>query len=228
MPSILITGANRGLGLEFVEQYHRDGWRVFACCRRPGDAQALSKIASASGGGVSVHRLDVADHGTVDALASELSGEAIDVLLNNAGVMGERAPLESLDYDDWERTLRINTLGPIKVAAAFLPHVRRGARKVIATVTSKMGSIADNTSGNAYAYRSSKAALNMANMSLARDLSDVTCVVLHPGWVKTDMGGASAPIEAPESVSGMREVIAGLKPSQSGAFYDYTGAELPW
>ena len=230
MPTTLITGANRGLGLEFVRQYDGDGWRVYACCRRPSEADALRGIAAASDGRVTVHALDVADHGSVDALAAELKDAAIDLLLNNAGVMGARNGFGEIDYDLWGHVLRVNTMGPMKVTEAFVEQVARSERKVVAHVTSKMGSIADNTSGHAYVYRSSKAALNAVNMSLSHDLRrrGIVAVVVHPGWVKTDMGGQGAPTEIPESISGMREVLGKLTERDSGRFFDFTGAEIPW
>ncbi len=226
MPTVLITGANRGLGLEFVRQYASDGWRVLACCRDPKKAAALDGVA----GEVSIHPLDVSDRDAIGRLAGELQGTAIDLLLNNAGVFGDRKGLGSLDCDTWLRTFEVNTLAPIKMTEAFVEHVASSDKKQVAHVTSKMGSIADNTSGGAYVYRSSKAALNMANKSLALDLAGrgITCVVLHPGWVATDMGGAGAPIQPPESVTGMRKVLAGLSNGDTGKFYDYTGEELPW
>lgn len=230
MSSVLITGANRGLGLEFTKQYGADGWRVYACCRNPGDASELAALAEASSGRVSVHALDVADHSAVDALAKELGSESLDVLLNNAGAFGDRAGFGDSDYETWTRMFQVNSLGPMKMAEAFVSHLERGERKVIASVTSKMGSIGDNTSGSYYIYRSTKAALNMITKSIALDLRGrgISAVVLHPGWVKTDMGGAGAPLTPPESVSGMRKVLEGLSLETSGTFFNYDGATIPW
>ncbi|RMG14889.1 MAG: SDR family oxidoreductase [Planctomycetota bacterium] len=230
MPTVLVTGANRGLGLEFARQYAAAGWTVHATCRQPEAADALRALAEASPDKVRVHPLNVTDHARVDALAEELAGEAIDVLLNNAGAFGNRAGFGSSDYSVWERTVWTNTFGPMKLAEAFVEHVARSERKVIANVTSKMGSIADNTSGSYYIYRSTKAALNMITKSMAIDLAPrgIRTVVLHPGWVKTDMGGPSAPLDPPESVAGMRRVIDGLSAETSGSFFDYSGAEVPW
>lgn len=230
MPTLLITGANRGLGLEFVKQYLADGWKVLACCRKPADAGALQEVASGSDGRVTIHELDVADFGRIDALAKELAGESIDLLLNNAGVFGDRNSFGGVEYKVWERTFRINTMAPHKMAEAFIEHVAKSERKQIAHVTSKMGSIADNGSGGSYVYRSSKSALNMVTKSQALDLRSrgVTCVVLHPGWVATDMGGAGAPVQPPESVAGMKSVLDGLTLEQSGKFFEFSGAEVPW
>mgnify|MGYP003666686410 FL=1 len=226
MPTLLITGSNRGLGLEFVRQYAAEGWRVYACCRSPASASELEALASDS---VTIHALDVGDFAAIEALARELGGVAIDLLINNAGVFGDGSPLGSVNYEVFRKTLEINTLAPLRVTECFLPHLEAGSLKKIAHVTSRMGSIADNTSGGRYAYRSSKAALNMVNKSLSQDLgSRALTVVLHPGWVATDMGGANAPLQAPESVAGMRKVIAGLSPEDTGRFFNYDGDLLPW
>lgn len=230
MTSVLVTGANRGIGLEFVRQYAADGWRVFACCRDPDAAEHLRALAREADG-VSIHRLDVGAFDRIDALARELDGQAIDVLVNNAGVYGGRPQdLETLDYDAWAEVLRINCLAQVRVSRAFLEHVARSERKVIVAITSKMGSIADNTSGRGYIYRTSKAALNAAMKSLAVDLAPrgIAVAVLHPGWVKTDMGGPDALIGVAESVAGMRAVIARLGPATSGGFFGYDGALIPW
>lgn len=230
MPTLLVTGANRGLGLEFVKQYVADGWKVHACCRKPGEASALQELAKGSDGQVIVHQLDVADFGRVDALAAELKDEPIDLLLNNAGVFGDRNGFGGVEYKVWERTFRVNTMAPHKMTEAFADHVAKSEKKRIAHVTSKMGSIADNGSGGSYVYRSSKAALNMVAKSQALDLrgKGITVVVLHPGWVATDMGGAGAPVQPPESIAGMKKVLDGLTLDRTGKFFEFTGAEVPW
>ena len=229
MPTVLITGASRGLGLEFVRQYAKDGWRVLACARDPGKAAELAALAKGSGGKVTTHALDVADFTAMERLARSVK-DPIDVLLNNAGIYARGARFGQLDYAEWERSFRVNTLAPVRMAELFVDHVALSEQRKIANVTSLMGSIGDNESGGSYAYRSSKAALNMSTMCLARDLKDrgITAIVLHPGWVKTDMGGAEAPLEAPESVAGMRKVIEQVEVGDSGSFYDYEGERLPW
>lgn len=230
MPTLLITGANRGLGLEFVRQYAADGWRIHACCREPGQAAELNRLAAGSGGKVTVHALDVTNHAQIDALARALGQESIDLLLSNAGVYVDRKGLGALDYEGWARTFRINTMAPIKLAEAFTEQVARSERKLIVNVTSLMGSIGDNGSGGSYVYRSSKAALNAATRSLSIDLAPrgISACVIHPGWVKTDMGGSNAPLEAPESVRSMRSVIERAHQGGSGKFFDYDGEILPW
>jgi len=238
MPTALITGANRGLGLEFARQYAREGWRVMACARSP-DAPALRALAEESGSRVSVHALDVTDGAAVAALAVALSGQPVDVLLNVAGVIGGgrepaagggRQRFGAQDYEDWKHVLDVNVLGPMRMAEAFIGHLEAGEQKKIVSLTSRMGSIADNTSGGYYVYRSSKAALNAVVKSLAIDLAPrgIIAVPIHPGWVRTDMGGPSAPLSVEDSAAGIREVIAGLAPADSGRFLRHDGSELPW
>ena len=227
MPSVLITGANRGLGLEFTRQYAADGWRVFAACRDPAGARDLAAVE----GDVSAETLDVDDGPQVAALANKLSGQPIDVLINNAGIYGPKGVTrDTVVYDAWGQVFRTNTMSPLAVSAAFAANVAQGGQKKIITLSSIMGSIAENDSSGDFIYRSSKAAVNAVMKSLAGDLKSegITVVVLHPGWVRTDMGGPDAAIEAPESVTGMRAVIAGLKESDSGRFLNYDGTEIPW
>jgi NAD(P)-dependent dehydrogenase (short-subunit alcohol dehydrogenase family) len=230
MPTLLVTGANRGLGLEFVRQFAADGWRVLACCRRPADAADLNRVA-ASSGQVSVHALDVTDFARIDALAAELSGQAVDVLLNNAGVYGpNKMDLGHLDYKAWADVFAVNVLAPIKLAEALLEHVARSQRKVIACLSSQMGSIARNSGGRHYLYRSTKAALNAAVKSMAIDLAPrrITAVVLHPGWVRTDMGGADADLTPEQSVRDVRALLERLTFADSGKFLNHDGSEIPW
>jgi NAD(P)-dependent dehydrogenase (short-subunit alcohol dehydrogenase family) len=224
--TVLVTGAGRGVGLEFARQYAADGWRVIATCRDPGKASALRGLE----GDVDVRALDVADLDAIAKFADALQDEAIDVLINNAGIMGGSQSLGSIDYEDFARALRVNAMAPLRLAECFAPHVARGTDKRIASLSSIMGSIGNNASGGYYNYRASKAALNAAMKSLAADLAPkgIVVVVFHPGWVRTDMGGASAPVTPEASVAGMRALIAGLKPADAGRFFTYEGRELPW
>jgi len=231
MPTVLVTGAARGLGLEFVRQYAADGWTVLAGCRNPQGAEALSAI----GGDVHAYPLDVTSDESCAALAGMLAGRPIDLLVNNAG-MARRGPrrtnvgLAETDTAEFAEILQINTIGPFRVTRALLPCLRAGKGRMVATVSSRMGSIALNVGGSSYAYRASKAAVNAVNKCFAIELAPegFTCVVLHPGWVRTDMGSAEADIDADESVRGMRSVLARLTPADSGNFYNYDGAPLPW
>ena len=227
MPTCLITGASRGIGLEFAKQYAADGWSVIATCRRPEEATALRYLQ----GDVRVEPLDVSDFARIEALGRKLEGRPIDVLINNAGLYGPRVvPYDIVDYAAWAEVLRINTMAPLKVAAVFVRNVAWSRSKTIVSVTSAMGSIAENASGGSYIYRSSKAALNAVMRSLAIDLKpkEIVVVVLHPGWVRTDIGGAGAPLDAFESVAGMRQVIERLTIRDSGRFFNYDGDELAW
>ncbi|MFQ6017368.1 MAG: SDR family oxidoreductase [Kiloniellaceae bacterium] len=230
VPSVLITGANRGIGLEFACSFADDGWTVHACCRQPDKAQDLKQLRDGSVGNVALHRLDVTDGLKVASLARELAEEPIDVLVNNAGIYGPRTGFGETDYDQWVPVLAVNTLAPMRLAERFVEHVARSERKLIVNISSRMGSIAENTGGGAYIYRSSKAALNMVAKGLAVDLAPrgITVVVFHPGWVKTDMGGPRAAIAPAESVAGMRAVIDRITPADSGRFFNFDGREVPW
>jgi NAD(P)-dependent dehydrogenase (short-subunit alcohol dehydrogenase family) len=231
MSSTLITGANRGLGLEFARQYAAEGWQVYATCRDPNSASELHRLADASDYKVQIMALDVTDLASVKTAAKELEGQAIDLLLNNAGVGGPRGQtIGNIDYDAWANVLDVNTLGPLRVSEAFVDHVAGSERKLIVTLTSGMGSIADNTSGGAFAYRSSKAAVNMVMRSLAIDLAPrgITCVVINPGWVRTDMGGPHGTQTPAESVTKLRRLIDNLKPIHSGKFFNHDGREYAW
>jgi len=227
MPTVLITGANRGLGLEFAIQYAADGWRVLATCRDISEAGRLKE----PDGDIKVLPMDVTDHGAIESLAHELRREAIDLLVNNVGIYGPRpCQLGGIDYAAWDEVMRINTLSAMKVAESFVDHIARSDKKIVAAISSKMGSITGNSSGGSYIYRSSKAALNAVMKSLAVDMAPkgVIVAVFHPGWVRTDMGGPSALIDASESVSGIRTVIDGLTLEKSGRFFNYDGTEISW
>jgi len=231
MPSTLITGANRGLGLEFARQYAADGWQVYATCRDPNSASDLRRLADASDHTVQIMALDVTDLASIKAAARELGGQPIDLLLNNAGIGGPRGQtIGNIDYEAWANVLDVNTLGPLRVAEAFVMNVASSEQKLIVTLTSGMGSIADNTSGGAFAYRSSKAAVNMAMRSLAVDLAaqGIICLVINPGWVRTDMGGPHGTQTPAESVAKLRRLIDNLKPAHSGKFLNHDGREYAW
>lgn len=227
----LITGANRGIGLEFARQYAAEGWRVFASARNPDEAADLKRLAQESSGRIRIVKLDVKDESTFADAKAQIGDEPIDVLINGAAVYGgSRQRLENMDYAAWEEALNVNTMGPLRVTQAFVENVARSRRKLIATITSGMGSIADNTSGGSIVYRTSKAAVNMLMRSLSVDLAPrgITCLVVHPGWVKTRMGGPDAKITPEESIGAMRRLFAEAGPAQSGKFFNYDGREYPW
>jgi NAD(P)-dependent dehydrogenase (short-subunit alcohol dehydrogenase family) len=231
MSTVLITGANRGLGLEFTRQYAAAGWQVLACCRNPAEADDMNAVANASRGQVQVHALDVADLNAIDTLAKKLRDVPLDLIINNAGIYPDRSSgFGQIDYDAWKLAFVVNTMAPLKMVEAFVANLERGQGKLVATVSSKMGSVADNTSGGCYLYRSSKSAVNMVMKSLSLDLAarGIRAVTLHPGWVQTDMGGPNALITAEESVSGMRHVLETVTNQQSGHFISYDGSEIPW
>ena len=223
MPLALITGANRGLGLEFARQYVRDGWRVLGCCRDPDAARELADA------GAEVMKMDVTQVADVTAASKRLAGTGIDVLVCNAGVSGTRAPvLTAITQTDFDQVMRTNVLGPMWITSSFADCMLRGSK--IAYVSSRMGSIGAMGNAGSALYRSSKAALNAVVKAVSLELASrgVTAIALHPGWVRTDMGGAGADIDAETSIAGMRAVIEGAGPSVSGHFLDYTGKEIPW
>ena len=227
MPTVFITGANRGLGFEFAKQYAAADWRVIAACRDPAKAEALSAVE----GDVQVETMDVDNDASVASLSDKLKDEAIDLLINNAGIYGPKhLSAEDMDYEAWGRVLRTNTMSPFRVTMAFLQQVRNSDQKIIATLSSKMGSLNENQDGGEYIYRSSKAALNAALKGLSYDLADagIRIMLMHPGWASTDMGGPSAPLLPADGVAGLRKVLAGIKDGETGVFYDYNGGELAW
>lgn len=233
MQTVLITGSNRGLGLEWVEQLAEAGWRVYATCRHPDKADALNLIAASFPRNVTVHRLDVTDAAQIAALAQELEGRPLDMLLNNAGVYFEKYTdehLGNIDYANWEETFRVNTLGAVRMGEAFADHLAAGEKKLLVAISSHMGSIDDIGVPGDYAYRSSKAALNAAMTGLTHELKPrgIDVLMLHPGWVQTRMGGPGAPLTTYESVQGMRRVIENLSPGDSGHFLRYDGSSIPW
>ena len=232
MKTTLITGANRGIGLEFSRQYAADGWRVLACSRNPGKSDGLNKLAAQYPELIKVLALDVSDHAQIERLAQDLSDESIDLIINNAGIYPKSGAnsFGHTDYEEWMRVFRINTMAPLKMAETFATQLARSEHKTFVVITSKMGSIEDNSGGGSYLYRSSKTAVNMVVKSLAIDLQSagITSIVIHPGWVKTDMGGPNALISTEQSVSGMRQLISNLSMADSGKFFSYNGQEIPW
>lgn len=219
MPTVLITGANRGLGQGFAQRFATAGWRVIATCRDPDgcDGEALA--------------LDVGDGASVAALAAALDGEPIDVLLNNAVIYGPREyDVGSIDFDAWAEVVAIDALAPIRVAAALVDNVAASDRKQMVFISSIMGSIAQSTAGGALIYRSAKACLNAAVNVLSHDLAPrgIGCTMFHPGWVRTDMGGAGAAIDVKISAHGIFNVIDRLTLDDSGRFINYDGFDIPW
>ena len=225
MPTVLVTGANRGIGLEFARQYAADGWKVIATIRQPSASGELERLA----GDVRVEQLEMSDFAAVAGFGDRIDSQSIDVLIANAGTWGPQDVTSAADAEGWIEALRVNAVAPLLLARTLLGNVAAARGKLIA-ITSRMGSIDDNGSGGYIAYRSSKAALNAAWKSLAIDSArdGVIAAVLHPGWVQTRMGGSSAPLTPEQSVADLRRTIDRLDGRQSGGFFNYDGAVIPW
>ena len=230
MANVLITGANRGIGLELTRAYAEAGDRVLACCRSPADARALNDLAASSGGKVTVHAMDVGEGASIAAAAKAVGDAPIDVLINNAGVLGGNPQtLDSIDFDAWFDALKIMTIGPFRVVQTFLPNLRAAANAKVMTITSQLAA-STWPFGGTYAYASAKAGVNKVMQTLAKDLKgdNIAVSMIHPGWVKTDMGGAGADITPEESASGIKSVIDGLGVGDSGKFYKWNGDIHAW
>lgn len=227
MSTVLITGANRGIGLEMAKQFSQQGWKVLTSCRAPENAHALAKLAQASKQ-ISLFKLDVTNPQDISALADQLRNQPIDVLINNAGTFGPRDT--KIDTDAWLSVMKTNAIGPLLLTQALIPSIQCSQLKTIVNISSSMGSIEGNTEGSEYIYRSSKAALNAVTKSLSIDLKplNITVIAIHPGWVKTDMGGANALIDPETSVNGIRQIISQLTLTDTGSFFKYNGTRLPW
>ena len=232
MPSILITGSNRGLGLEWARQYAELGWHVYATCRFPEQADNLQKL-SQQYNNLTLHQLDITNPDQVTRIAQDLNNAKLDLLINNAGVYYERWGKDKLgiiDYSAWLETFNVNTLGAIRVTEALRDNLAQSDKRLVVAISSHMGSIEDTKTPNDYAYRSSKAALNMAMKGLAYELADygIGVLLFHPGWVRTRMGGNDAPLSPEESVRNMRALVDKFQQQHSGRFYRYDGVIVPW
>jgi NAD(P)-dependent dehydrogenase (short-subunit alcohol dehydrogenase family) len=226
----VVTGTNRGIGLEFVRQLLGRGETVVATARQPEGAAELQAIRAGHPDRLTVLPLDTRDDASVRAFAATAASEPVDVLINNAGMSGSKGPIDELDLDAVREQFEVNTLGTLRVTLALLKAVRTGRGRKIINVSTERASLHNNTSGGRYPYRMSKVALNMATRSMAADLrpEGIACLMLHPGWVQTRMGGPDAPVPVPESVSGMLRLIDALTVEGSGRFLDYQGVEVPW
>jgi NAD(P)-dependent dehydrogenase (short-subunit alcohol dehydrogenase family) len=225
MTTILTTGANRGIGLEFVKQY-ADEANIVACCREPAKADALKAVK----GNIRIMALEVTDPASVAALARDLKGEAIDILINNAGVGGPRdAKPNTLDVDAWLNVFKVNSVAPMLVAYGLRDNLLKGKDKKLVTITSILGSTANNA-GGLQPYRATKAAVNNLMHGLSKEWAGDGIVVgiFHPGWVQTDMGGKSAPVVVQDSVRGLRARIAELSAKNSGTYRDFENKEIAW
>lgn len=223
-PIALVTGANRGLGLELARQLQGKGYLVIGTARKPEKADELRAL------GVQIEQLDVTDGDSVKALAGRLGDTHVDLLINNAGIFPHNNSIETFDFDGAENAFKVNSLGPMRVTQALLPQLRRSTGKTIVQVSSLMGSIEANTRGTSYEYRASKTAINSFNKTLSVELGPegFTCVVVHPGWVQTDMGGPNAHLTPEESIRGLVGVIENLSTEDNGRFFNYDGEPIPW
>ena len=228
--SVFITGASRGIGLALTHHYLMNGDQVFAAARNP-ETQSLAALKNEYPGLLTIIALDVADPLSIEKAAAELRGQPIHLLINNAGIFkSKRAELETLDESTWIEEFRVNSISPLMITRALKANLAATSQGIVCMMSSKMGSMGDNNSGGDYSYRSSKAALNAVSVSMARDLAEdgIAVVALHPGWVRTDMGGPNALIDVETSAMGIKSVLDRVGPSESGRFFDFLGNELPW
>lgn len=230
MSRVLITGANRGIGLELTRQCLERGDEVTAACRRPDEAKELLALRETHEK-LSILPLELNDEGSLERFVKELDGKTIDIFINNAGIYGQRdARIGNIDTASWHEAFHVNTIAPMLLTERLLPQLREGKDRKLIYMSSKMGSIADNGSGGSYVYRSSKTALNQVVKSLAGDLTSdgFTVLTLHPGWVRTDMGGPNGLIDTDTSAKGLLQVIDGASTADSGRFIAYDGKDIPW
>ena len=228
MSTVLVTGANRGIGYEFVKQYSKNNFNVLACCRSAENASELQELAKEVKN-IKIYELDVGNINIIKNLSQQLKNEKIDVLINNAGIY-RSSTIGNINYDEWMESFKVNTIAPYQIVEAFLDQILNSDLKKVVSITSKMGSIDDNTTGGSYIYRSSKTALNSMMRSLTHDLVDqgIATLTLHPGWVRTDMGGPGGWIDAFESVQGMIKQIDKLTIDNSGMYLDFAGKSINW
>lgn len=230
MATVLITGTNRGIGLEFVKQFLAREDTVLATCRDMGSATELRQLKNDTSK-LHIFELDVSSQKSMEDLTLQLTGHAIDIFINNAGVYGPRdSTFGKVSANEWAKVLQVNAKAPMILTQLLIDNLRDGSDKKLLYITSKMGSIDDNKGGGSYVYRSSKAALNAVVKSISVDLRDsgFSVAVLHPGWVQTDMGGPNALIDVTTSVSKMIDVIDNLNFYNSGSFFNYDGGIIPW
>ncbi len=230
MANVIITGANRGIGLELATAYAKAGDRVFAFCRSPGSADKLKQLMASSGGKVTAHAMDVGDGDSIKAGAAAVGDQPIDIIINNAGILGGNPQtLDAIDFDAWIDAFKVMTIGPFRVVQTFLPNLRKSANPKIMTVTSQLAA-STWPFGTTYAYSSAKAGVNKVMQTLALDLKGdkIAVAMIHPGWVKTDMGGAGADITPQESALGIQKVIADLTMEATGKFFKWNGDIHPW
>ena len=231
MPRVIVViGASRGLGLELCHQYLVRGDKVYACCRKPEQASELLAMKQEYADRLETVPLDVNNEGMLKNLPHAIN-ESVDILIHNAGIYGpKQRTFDQVEAKDWMEVLHTNTVAPLMVIQQLADKVSAGHEKKIILMSSKVGSMGDNNSGGSYMYRSSKAALNSVGKSLSIDLKDrgIKVAIVHPGWVRTDMGGPNGLIDVETSITGLVKVIDSLTEAKSGQFLAYDGAEIPW
>ena len=235
MSTALITGANRGLGFEYTRQLLERGWEVIACTRKP-ETPALRELAERFGDRLRIRELDVTDHAAVDRLADDLGDRPLDLLINNAGTTGPKGTpecmeyqgLTNMDYAIWRDIFEVNVLGLFKVATALHPHLAAADRGLLVNLSSDLGSSAQNTQGNVYSYRASKASVNIITKGMGNEWDDVVCVSMAPGWCKTDLGGIGAEIPPEDSVAAQLETFEKLTAADNGRYIDRFGETVPY
>ena len=236
MPTVLVTGANRGLGYEHVKQYAQKGWKVIACARNPKKATELENLKDKYDDNFIIEQLEVIDHPRIEELAEKYSNTSIDILINNAGTTGplgvpgamDYQKIDSMDYEIWRDILEVNLISPFKVATAFHDHIAQSEKKLLIMMSSDLGSIEQNTFGGFYSYRASKAALNIISKGMSVDWQDLTVIALAPGWCKTYLGGEESEIHPDESVENQQAMFEKIISNNSGMFLDRFGKEVPW
>ena len=236
MPTVFVTGANRGLGYEHVKQYAHKGWKVIACAREPGSAIDLQKLDAEYGDNFIIEQLDVIDHLRIEELAEKHRDTAIDILINNAGTTGplgvpgsmEYMKIDGMDYQIWRDILEVNVLSPFKIATAFRNNIAASEKKILIMMSSDLGSVEQNSFGGFYSYRASKSALNIISKGMSVDWQDITIIALAPGWCKTYLGGEEAEIHPDDSVKDQQEMFEKIVSNNSGMFLDRFGKEVPW
>ena len=236
MPTVMVTGANRGIGYEHVAQYAQKKWNVIACARRPEKAIELLQLQDKYGANFIIEELEVTNHKQVDDLSQKHSNTTIDILINNAGTGGpEGMPgamdyqkIDNMDYQIWRDILEVNLLAPFKVATSFHKQISISDKKTLIMMSSDLGSVSQNTFGGLYSYRASKSALNIVAKGMSNEWKDIIVVALAPGWCRTYLGGAEAEIDPMDSVEDQQKMFESLTESDSGKFLDRFGNEVPW
>ena len=236
MPTVMVTGANRGIGYEHVAQYAQKKWNVIACARQPEKAIELLQLQDKYGANFIIEELEVTNHKQVDDLSQKHSNTTIDILINNAGTGGpEGMPgamgyqkIDNMDYQIWRDILEVNLLAPFKVATSFHKQISISDKKTLIMMSSDLGSVSQNTFGGLYSYRASKSALNIVAKGMSNEWKDIIVVALAPGWCRTYLGGAEAEIDPMDSVEDQQKMFESLTETDSGKFLDRFGNEVPW